>query len=376
MVTSLNLFENIKSVGDALTFMGLPAVPNPVDLKTAYRKLAMTMHPDQGGTDEQMKDLIASYSLLSKATPGGGGASPAQAKQSWDDRQAKQKEKNGRDYDAMLDLFNEAFDQHALLAYLARFIKEPLTVEIKTTTRQKALDSTYDAWFMGNVEVSNPDKTTVVYLSYSIHPETPKSNGLGGGDIDERDVLFSISTGTEIYFAKRKQKVGQRDWKWRAGAKAIEDFEEILPPARMKKIFSGATTKVFKRADMKLGLEKEVNADYQSSGTNEQFRFDICGYDIVRQKKGQSYVVLTRSVFMRTPVYAFQFIGTFNNLGKLIGQNIYAQSAYIEETEENLDKIVALIKQIRKDTEAYDERADGPMIFSVVKRDILRAFPK
>jgi len=370
MIRSLNLFENIKSVGDALKFMGFPTVPTPVDLKATYRKLAMTMHPDQGGTDEQMKDLTAAYTLLSKATPGGGPSASSYA-----DNLAQMKEKNGRMYDLMLVLFASAFDERAFSSYLTKFISEPLTVKLSKSSREDTVNSPYCA-FGASITASNADKTLSVHVYYHVTPTRQSSTGLGGGDIDERDAMFDVSTSTEIYFAKRKQKIGQRDWQWGRKASSTEDFTEILPPVKMKKIFSGGTSKIFKRADMKLGLEKEAGADYQSSGTREDFRFDICGYDTVRQKKGMSYIVLNRSVFDRMPRYGFSFIGTFNNLGKLISQNIYYQSnAYIEETEENLDKIVALIKHIRKLTEAYDERADGPKIFSVVKQEISKAFP-
>jgi len=62
------LFENIRSTDDALKVLSLRRGYSNAELKKAYQRAAMKNHPDRGGSHEAMKDVNASYSLLSKRT--------------------------------------------------------------------------------------------------------------------------------------------------------------------------------------------------------------------------------------------------------------------------------------------------------------------
>lgn len=48
----------------AREFMKLPPLITIKDLKKRYRELTKTMHPDRGGSIEDMQELSESYSLL------------------------------------------------------------------------------------------------------------------------------------------------------------------------------------------------------------------------------------------------------------------------------------------------------------------------
>jgi len=50
-----------EEVQKSFEFMGLPYFADFIDLKTRYRELALTHHPDKGGSIEQMQKLNNAY---------------------------------------------------------------------------------------------------------------------------------------------------------------------------------------------------------------------------------------------------------------------------------------------------------------------------
>jgi DnaJ-class molecular chaperone len=50
---------------DYYTILGVPRTANEKEIKTAYRKKAMEKHPDKGGKEEEFKQLLEAYEVLS-----------------------------------------------------------------------------------------------------------------------------------------------------------------------------------------------------------------------------------------------------------------------------------------------------------------------
>jgi len=60
------LFENIKSIDEALKILSIDRGYTIDSLKSAYRRAAMKHHPDRGGSHEAMTDVNLAFELLSK----------------------------------------------------------------------------------------------------------------------------------------------------------------------------------------------------------------------------------------------------------------------------------------------------------------------
>lgn len=366
------LTEHVKTVADALNFMGFTTSPDQTQLKLTYRDLSKKMHPDAGGSTEKMQDLNAAYSILQNIRPGvsvGSGGTTRAPERDWDAERKAREERNGQAWEVMKDLLDKAFDAGHFLVYLKQFITEPFTIQTQISPKAHTVDQRYEPSISLTVEAANSDKTLVVYVMFHITAKTPPSNGLGSDDLDATDLLYSVSTQTEIYYAKRKQKIGQRDWKWRVGSKVLTDFEGILPPDRMRKIFSGKTSKIFKKADMMLGLEKEVGAIYGDGG---RIDFPLFPKPSDSSHGYTTALVLSRSVILRSAAYQFSHVDYYASSGKRAWENV--KCGYLEETEESMDRIIAFVKRIRAEVARFDEEADGPKIAALVKRDVEKEF--
>jgi hypothetical protein len=57
-----------QKLGDELALLGIEAGATKRDIKNAYRRKARKLHPDKGGSDEDMKHLNAAYKRLLAAT--------------------------------------------------------------------------------------------------------------------------------------------------------------------------------------------------------------------------------------------------------------------------------------------------------------------
>jgi hypothetical protein len=356
-------------IDDAKNIFGISTIPNAVDLKTMWKDLAKKNHPDFGGNADKMKDINAAYDLLSSYA--GSGDSSSYGPSDWAEREDKQEAKNKAFFAMAENFFDKSFDEKRFKEYISDFVTDDLTVNIKKATFPKAsFAKYYDVPYRVEVELSNADNTTVIYLSYYIEIGSG-GGGLGYSGIDMNEVLFEIAVQSNIYFGKRKFKVSQSNWKWRAGTKTLSNYEELFPKAKMKKIFATDTsTRAFKKKDMMLGLERELDVRFNND--------DI--YIYFFGKKVEYYLIINRIVMMRTPMYMFGM--TYGK--RKVGANFVNRfSNKVEpswyETEENLNKLVkavinvsSAVGDIDVDNMSFDEMNE---VFKIIEKEMIKEFP-
>jgi len=350
-------FKEKLSYKDALDIFGIEAFKDQEELKTLYKNLSRKNHPDLGGDVEKMKQINQAYDVLKSVKNTYGSNEP----ESWEDRRNRDKEEQKKYYEIWLrikSLFEKTFDEKKIVDYLQQFTSDPLFVDV--TDNEKRTQN--NVWFRGNyeatVKVHNLDNTTVFYVSYNISPENIKSNGLASNDLDIRDLVYTVSTTTNIYHDKRKFKITNKNYSWDVGFKAIEDLKNVFPSVKLKKIFSGKTKKTFKKADMLLAMKRELPGEISfGSGDN----FWIYPFDEV--KKFQ--IACNRNTMFKkfggSPQYD---IGTIFYPG---GREYLAYIVY--ETEEDLKKLIDFVKTGYEivNKKKLDPKVDGKEIARIFK---------
>jgi hypothetical protein len=370
-----SLTETIKTVPDALKFMGLTSIPDPTELKTTYRNLSKKFHPDAGGSDQQMKDLNDANDVLSKVK------GSSNAVDDWKARQAAQEEQNSKDFDRIEKFFKELFDENVFLDFMKKFIKDPLTVSVKYPKKDGSiLHSAYGIWYQPSVEAFNADRTTVIYLKYAIKVKNMAQGALGSSTIDEKDLVYDVSTVADVYHNKRKEKVGQRDWYHGIGTKAIEDFSQIFPVKKMTQIFAdNRVQKVFKKADMLLGLEREAGARVQEYPKGTAITFRLFPEIPKPPYSNGTCISLDRSVVNRYPIYSWGTAQSYipDGTGKRLTGTAFmgVKLKWLTESVESMDRIVEAVKEIRNKVKGLDEKTDGPKIMNIVKDILVSKFP-
>lgn len=365
------LLEKDLSVNEALTIFGIKDIPNQSDLQTLYRTLSKTHHPDKGGKIETMQQINQAYEVLKKMSPAhGGSVTPTR---SWTEINKEWEEKNKRNFPVMKKIFEDAFDEHNLVKYLQQFVQDELFIEVEQTDPHKINQRAWESSmlsFRAEVKIHNKDNTVVFYVRYIIDANYRTSGGLGYDGQDEKDILFNVMINSDIYYNNRKNKLGQSDYKWDVGHKTIEDFKKVFPEATLKKIFSGKGKQSFKRADMFLGIQREIGP--MTIETDGFFLYPF-------GKDEKFYFWVSRSTLNRQAYYMinnFSFISPATK--KYDSKNRLDHLTSFYETAEDLRKLVDCVNEVKKlvKQHGYDIVEDSVKIFELFKMSFKHYFPK
>lgn len=369
------LNEAKMTISEALKIFGIKEVPDLKTLMQLWKDLSKLNHPDRGGSLEIMQDINAAMDVLKPLATGSGG-SYTTTKVDWDEIHRRTREKNIANIEVMDVMFEESFDADALLDHIQPYVPTNMELLIdvvktdldKLTDRQ--LESRSDMPFSATIEVHNEENTMVVYLRYLISPEHSSSQGLGHTSVDEADVLFSVSLETDIYYNNRKNKLSQARWQWRVGRKALSDYASVLPPAKLKKIFEGEKRSSFKRADMFLGLKRELDVTIDKDTV---FIYPF-GKDV------KFYFSFMRSTMLGQASWMFNNVQLINPQTRKYtspSPRFKNVTSYIPETEDTLRSIVNIVRDLRKtiDKQGLDYVEDSKEIFEVLQYLVEEAFP-
>jgi hypothetical protein len=293
------LKEAKMTYDEALKIFGVQNGYTEEILKKKYKELAVANHPDKGGSTAKMQDINVANDLLKKnigqsgntisGTPSGGF--------DWAASNKKYKETAGNIIVTMQKnfvpkAFTEYFKKFSGLDFEAKITKiYPLEVDV-----EKAY-SIHNAIF--NVEFFTHDRETVFTLDASVYISDVVRGGLSSGDVAGEAPTSVIAFG---FHKNRKQKMGQKDYKFGQSQAILSNPELTFPEAKMKKIFAGDVTGKFKKIDMEVGLQKKLNAalngEYASLPISGNWK------EIGRKDKDSYYLVIYRMLFNRTAFWA------------------------------------------------------------------------
>jgi curved DNA-binding protein CbpA len=336
------IIKEAMSIDTAKKVFKLSEVPDEDTLKKLYKKLSLANHPDRGGNIEKMQDINAAYDILKSVASDS--AEIRSRRDIWADIQDRQ----NRNYILMRAFFDETFDIEKLKTYLEGIVGEELSYSMKDNdpsqdplmVRYGRADEKKPNNFSVNVDLFNESKTTYFRLYYYVTTNYSSEGGLTYQGQDSRDIIFSVSVSTSIYYNKRNIKIVQSNWVSKIGHEKLADLSELFPEDKIKKALAKSSTKIFKKADMLLGLTRELNGVIQG---NDYFLY-------VFGKEVKFYLTGTRTTMMKTGTYSLngiQAIHPSNNKFKYY--KFQDLTVFIPETEQALNDMVTAINSVVKE---------------------------
>jgi hypothetical protein len=371
----IRFFKENITLKQALEVFNIDTVPSEEELKTMYKKLAIQNHPDKGGSVEKMKSINQAYDVLKVSK---GGYSSSSSNYDWNEINAKWKAINERHFENMNKMFEESYNEKTVIDYLQQFTTDPLTIKTEAPDKSKIHKNTWTSymfWVDATITIKNSDNTTYFVLQYSFRPVDSKG-GLGSDDIDEMDVLYSVDVTTSVYHDHKKYKMGQRDYSWKRGRKALIEIDQVFPKVKMQKVFSGEKKGVFKKSDMLLGLKRELGATISDDKHIYIYPFGKGEYKYVPTN---CYIYLMRSVmtFGRKDKYVsydlYNFYALHPDTQKMHPFNLFIEGVdrHLKETPEDLKKLVDIVNEFKKEVVAKGLETEKPMKDSIAEFDIL-----
>lgn len=363
----MRILKEEMSVKDAMKEFGIDSLPSGEELKSLHKQLVLVNHPDRGGSLLRMQSINAAYDVLKKHT---GGSKSTFVAPDWETIRKNKVERNKRQWPIMKDLFDKNFDKEAFLKYIQNFItNETLILDSKDVPPKNEYAWESADVYRNTVTIHNKDNTVVFELIVWINYEEPRGGGLTSSNFDEKELLYHVDIHTEFYYNKRKAKLSSRNYQWNIGYKRLFDIEELLPAAKIKKAMSSTTKKLFRKADMLLGLERELNAKIESNGI----------FLYVFGKDEKFYIVLQRSTMMGGNYSFTNVYGIHPSNHKYKSYRFgNKMSIFISETEENLTKmsiaINSIVKEVQKRKMNLVENYD--IICNLFEKALEATFPK
>jgi len=331
---------NEMSLSQALEVFGMQGseLGNPALLKKKFRDLSQANHPDHGGDVEVMKSINVAYALLKTSK-----AAQTSSKINWDDIDKKYRALGSAAKAAILSVFKP----EVFIMYFNQFSPDKFEFEMKQTFPRENEKSPSFAGFRGEFFTSDRETIFTLDISVSLH-ELANKSGLGYNEFQ-----YPLVITTYGFHNNRKQKIKRSDWNFTNDHTFFSDPSKIYPQAKLKKIFSGATSKrAFKKRDFQVFMVKKCKADID----NEWCRIPLVG----EWKSGIGTrplykLTLFRSVFMKQAIWMVN--GIYKKMGR-INQGIVISLPETEETAKMLFDLQKQCKRVKETDEAVIKKVN------------------
>jgi curved DNA-binding protein CbpA len=315
------------SYSDALKVFGLDSVKDKDELKKLYRRLSLKNHPDQGGSEDKMKDITVAYDILAKGKESESGGS---GKFDWEASNAKYKMAGAQIKTALLS----NFQPDVFLQFFQELSGLKFNYEIIRTMPRENDRSPSSAGF--DVEFFTKDRSSV--FTFKVHAQLhdivwPKAE-LGIGDLS-----YTVYTEAHGFHLNKKQKMSKSDWKFTRDHSFFRKPEQLFPKKKMKDIFSGKTSnRQFKKRDMETFLSKKLGAKLGYGG----------GQTHVSIPLGEDYTMeLWRTTFFKKGSWSFD--GVYLKHKRLSSGHFAFGLPEEEETAKTFEKVTNEARKVKGD---------------------------
>lgn len=282
-------------------------------LKLAFRKAALTAHPDKGGSNEAMRDVNDAYELLKKQSV---------SSNSMDAWRSDREDTNKLSLQ-ILEILKSKIDYSSFVKYFNSIYSEIFTHKIvkeyPTTNEKYAYHASFE------VQFTNPDRSIIFVLQlYCSATDARRTSSLGSG---AGNISFPLGVTAYGFYNNKKLKITQRDWTTTQNHDVLNSPELSFPKAKLEKFKGTSVSKVFKRADMILYLTKKLGMTWDG----EQAR--------VRDVPKPLAIVFNRGTFMKVPYWS---LNLYENYRGVPGMTYLT----LPETIETAQAIELLVKSV------------------------------
>lgn len=284
-------------------------------LKLAWRRAALSAHPDKGGSNEAMRDVNDAYQLLKKQSV---------SSNSMDDWRRDREDTNKLSLQ-ILEILKSKIDYSSFVKYFNSIYSEIFTHKIvkeyPTTNEKYAYHASFE------VQFSNPDRSIIFVLQlYCSTTDARRTSSLGSG---AGNISFPLGVTAYGFYNNKKLKITQRDWTNTQNHDVLNSPELSFPKAKLEKFKGTSVSKVFKKADMILYLTKKLGMTWDG----EQSRVNGVPKPIA--------IVFSRGTMFKTPYWS---LNLYEN-GRGVPGMTYLS---LMETIETAQAIEILVKAVGK----------------------------
>lgn len=258
------------------------------DINRKFKKLALKLHPDRGGTKEQMQDLNDARDILLK-----------NLSSKFDTV------KTSSDYTETMsivsDIIRKYFDNLDIgkfKSYFDNLFNDKFDYDVKYS---KFLENPnkYDMFAWADVSFYTSDRNKIVEFSISVHTDDLYWAVINGNSLSSDDM--NISYRTNIFANGKKFKVAQKNYNDSNKKEILMNPKIMFPEKKMKDIASGDKRKnaKLKKADFVSLICTKHKGEFLSNYNT--FRIPICNTSENAEEKVYMYV--DRDTIMRIPAY-------------------------------------------------------------------------
>ena len=311
------LLEQTFTVKQAEDFMGLSGKSwTQDDLETAYRHLAMKMHPDRGGSLEDMKKLNMAKKILKQKGPSTPNASGF-----------------NMDFDMIrqhvLQDLNTKIHEDDFLRYFKKIFPTN-TFEVS----RKDFNSVHGI----NIDYTFQNKRKDKLFTFSVYVDLNEAKKASNTLSNSPSISYPLIVSAYGYRDKKKIKVFSKNWKSTVNHDDLKP-EMLFPKSKITK----NQVRKFAKRDMVLFIEKELNGK-------------LVGKDLwfVPTKTKNLYMKLFRSTYNRQAAISVYGLHEKTDRGyvqKHLIITTYAESLNAANRLKELSKMTEskLVKELEKD---------------------------
>lgn len=301
----------------ALAVLGLSKDDlTPETIKTAFRKASIKAHPDKGGSNEAMRDVIDAKEFLEKQS------TSKNSLDTW-------KQSNERDNKLALEVLEQLkskIDLGAFQTYFKSIYGELFTSKIIRES-PKATGSMYAQYISLAIEFSNSSREILFLIEFSCSlSEVTKTGSLGSGS---GNVSYPLGVVAYGFFNNKRLKLSQTNYTRTQNHDILTHPEIAFPKPKLEKFKTTSSAKVFKKQDMTTYLSNKLGLSWDGQDARIKLPENIT-------------LVFTRGTFMKTPYWS---INLYQNHKGVAGMS-YVTLAETIETAQTIEEMLKKVKSL------------------------------
>jgi hypothetical protein len=242
---------------------------NKEDLKSSYRSLAKSRHPDHGGSNELMIELNDAYELLLSKVDG------RNRLQDWRERDEKEKQELKELKSVIETKLNSAID--SFMDHLKGVLGGDEEISVSEISGG-----------FNNVNISFMSTKKRSYFTLTVFVRSVRQSMM----IGDENTDFEVTIVTDIFHNNKKIKLAQKTWKSTTDHSSFLNPEKLFPASKCREAFAKNANREPKKSDFETMLRSFGNVNVNSDTYHLYFDngYRIVLYRLIYRREGAWYI--------------------------------------------------------------------------------------